>query len=97
MHPLFLWRFVLRSASQYSYARMAQRCEVRNQNAWLVYDTDPSDYSDRSYIEPVQIGATMRGLGLGTVVARGSEAKYQIGDVLEGTTGTATAWLGSGS
>lgn len=43
----------------------------------------------RSYIEPVKLGAVMRAGGLGTVVAVGSEVnKVKVGDTVDAMTGT---------
>lgn len=41
----------------------------------------------RSYIPPVQIGETMRAIGLGKVVEAGSESKFKVGDLVRGMIG----------
>ena len=40
-----------------------------------------------TYVEPVQLGAVMRSMGLGTVVEAGEGCKLRPGDVLSGLTG----------
>jgi len=63
--------------------------QVVVQVTWLSLDPAMRGYlrDARSYLPPVQIGETMRGLGIGTVIEAGNGSKFKIGDAVSGAFG----------
>ncbi|CAA7267032.1 unnamed protein product [Cyclocybe aegerita] len=63
--------------------------EALVQCTWLSLDPAMRGYirDVRSYLPPVQIGETMRALGLGVVVEAGPGSKFKVGDYVSGTWG----------
>lgn len=60
------------------------------QITWLSLDPAMRGYirDARSYLPPVQIGETMRAMGLGVVVQAGSQSKFSVGEQVTGAFGT---------
>ncbi|KAK0485195.1 hypothetical protein IW261DRAFT_1560849 [Armillaria novae-zelandiae] len=56
------------------------------QVTWLSLDPAMRGYLNdvRSYTPPVQIGETMRGVGLGVVIKKGKGSQFSIGDIVYG-------------
>ncbi|KAK0193768.1 hypothetical protein F5146DRAFT_1032401 [Armillaria mellea] len=56
------------------------------QVTWLSLDPAMRGYLNdvRSYMPPVQIGETMRGVGLGVVIKKGKGSQFSIGDIVYG-------------
>ncbi|KAJ7364013.1 alcohol dehydrogenase [Mycena albidolilacea] len=63
--------------------------EVLVQITWLSLDPAMRGYirDARSYLPPVQIGETMRAMGLGVVVQAGSQSKFSVGEQVTGAFG----------
>ncbi|KAK0450171.1 hypothetical protein EV421DRAFT_2032304 [Armillaria borealis] len=60
--------------------------QVLVQVTWLSLDPAMRGYLNdvRSYMPPVQIGETMRGVGLGVVIKKGKGSQLSIGDIVYG-------------
>ncbi|KAK0204778.1 hypothetical protein DFS33DRAFT_1382675 [Desarmillaria ectypa] len=60
--------------------------QVLVQVTWLSLDPAMRGYLNdvRSYMPPVQIGETMRGVGLGVVIKKGEGSQFSIGDIVYG-------------
>ncbi|KAJ3506639.1 hypothetical protein NLJ89_g6756 [Agrocybe chaxingu] len=63
--------------------------EALVQCTWLSLDPAMRGYirDVRSYLPPVQIGETMRALGLGVVIEAGPGSRFKVGDYVSGTWG----------
>ncbi|KAJ6531778.1 alcohol dehydrogenase [Mycena capillaripes] len=63
--------------------------QVLVQVTWLSLDPAMRGYirDARSYLPPVQIGETMRAMGLGVVVKAGSQSKLSVGQLVTGAFG----------
>ncbi|KAJ6513281.1 alcohol dehydrogenase [Mycena sanguinolenta] len=63
--------------------------EVLVQVTWLSLDPAMRGYirDVRSYLPPVQIGETMRAMGLGVVIQAGSQSKHSVGQHVTGAFG----------